>query len=110
MYNYIDESTIFNYLGKENTDLIKELLGLVLSINLVELEELNDLYEKQDFEIIKRRVHKSKPSLSYIGAVKTLEIIHAIEEDLENSAPHNVTLQAHIKSIKTELNSFIQSL
>lgn len=110
MYQYIDEATIYNYLGKDNPDLIRELLGLVLSVNLTELEELNDLYQQNDFSTIKKRVHKSKPSLSYIGAEKTLELIHAIEDNLESSEKTNSVLQEHVKIIRVELNTFLNSL
>lgn len=110
MYKYIDEATIYNYLGKDNPELIRELLGLVLSINLVELEELPEFYKKEDFATVKKRVHKAKPSLSYIGAEKTLELIHKIEENLQASAPTNELLQEHVQTIRQELNTFIESL
>ncbi len=110
MYQHIDEDTIYNYLGRDNQELIEELLGLVISVNLVELQELSDLYQKKDYSTIKKRVHKSKPSLSYIGATKTLELVHKIESELESSAPINTELQEHIILIKKELQEFLASL
>jgi len=110
MYQHIDEETIYNYLGKDNPELIEELLELVISVNLVELEELSELYQKKDYSTIKKRVHKSKPSLSYIGASKTLELVDQIESELETSAPINSELQKHIKSIKLELTTFLAEL
>ncbi|MHA7128588.1 Hpt domain-containing protein [Algoriphagus namhaensis] len=110
MYQSIDEDTIYNYLGRDNPDLIRELLGLILSVNLRELEELQELYPKEDYSTIKKRVHKSKPSLSYVGASKALELVHQIEEDLENSAPLNEELQAQVKRIRVDIQLFLDNL
>lgn len=109
MYNFINVKTIHEYLGEDNQDLIIEMVGLILQINLTELEELPQFYKQNDLETIKKRCHKAKPSLSYIGASSTLELIEQIELNLTDSRAINDRLQENIREIREELKHFIQS-
>lgn len=97
-------------MGEDNPDLIKQLIGLILDINLLELEELPKYYRRMDIESIKKKCHKAKPSLSYIGAVSTLELVEEIEQNPNDSKPINDILQDNIKMIREELNHYLQHL
>ncbi|OYX18554.1 MAG: Hpt domain-containing protein, partial [Algoriphagus sp. 32-45-6] len=51
--------------------------------------------------------HKAKPSMSYIGAVKTRKILEEIESNLENSQALNENLQSQLSIIESELKTFL---
>ena len=110
MYKFINIKTLHSYLDEENHDLIRHLIGLILDINLFELEELTEYYRSDDFENIKKRCHKTKPSLSYIGAFATLELVEEIEQNPIESKPINDLLQYNIKMIREELDHYIKNL
>ena len=64
---------------------------------------MDELYEAEDYALIKRRCHKAKPSLSYIGAIQTRKILESIEADLENSQEQFKHLLHDIEIIEKEL-------
>ncbi len=106
-YSYIHTESIYQYFGKENPELVKELVTLIIEVNLEELRSLPDFYQQKDYATIKKRVHKSKPSLGYIGATKTLPLIRSIEAEPENSLENIQNLLEHIEHISSELKSFL---
>lgn len=109
MYKLIDEKTILQYFGDDDPQMLKEMVQIIIDINLKELKELNQFYPIADFQTIKKRCHKSKPSMSYIGALKTRKILEEIESDIENSHQLNDTLQSHLVIIEDELIKFMNA-
>lgn len=109
MYQLINEKTILQYFGDDDPVMLREMVQIIIDNNLKELKELNQLYPIAEFAAIKKRCHKSKPSMSYIGALKTRKILEDIESDVENSRELNVALQAHLAVIEDELIKFMET-
>ncbi len=107
MYQLISEQSIYQYFGDDDPEMIREMIQIILDTNIKDLKELSSLYRTGDFASIKKRCHKAKPSMSYIGAIKTRKTLEEIEANLENSAPFNESLQAQIRIIETELLEFV---
>jgi HPt (histidine-containing phosphotransfer) domain-containing protein len=84
------------------------MIQIILDTNINDLQELPDFLEKGDFETIKKRCHKAKPSMSYIGAMKTRKLLEKIEENLENSKEEIDELHRHMDEIKRELLDFLK--
>ena len=86
------------------------MIQIILDSNLQDLKNMEDLYASKDWEMIKKRCHKAKPSMSYIGAIQTRKILEAIESDLENSQNNFSELKSQIGTIEKELHTFLESL
>jgi HPt (histidine-containing phosphotransfer) domain-containing protein len=110
MYQLISEQSIYQYFGDDDPDMIREMIQIILDTNIKDLKELESFYQIGDFDSIKKRCHKAKPSMSYIGAIKTRKMLEEIEANLESSAPLNYTLQAQIRIIETELAEFVSAI
>ncbi len=110
MYKIISEQTIHQYFGDDDPKMIIEMIQIILSTNINDLKELNSFYELEDYQTIKKRCHKAKPSMSYIGALKTRKILEDIETNLEQSQELNEQLQEHLNIIESELHQFLKSL
>lgn len=110
MYQLISEQSIYQYFGDDDPGMIREMIQIILDTNIKDLKELGSLYQNGDFATIKRRCHKAKPSMSYIGAIKTRKTLEEIEANLENGASFNESLQAQIRIIETELAEFLSAI
>jgi HPt (histidine-containing phosphotransfer) domain-containing protein len=110
MYHLISEQSIYQYFGDDDPDMIREMIQIILDTNIKDLKELNSFYESGDFASIKKRCHKAKPSMSYIGAIKTRKTLEDIESNLENSASLNSSLQDQLRVIESELTKFISAI
>lgn len=110
MYQLISEQSIYQYFGDDDPDMIREMIQIILDTNIRDLKELGSFYQDGDFATIKRRCHKAKPSMSYIGAIKTRKTLEEIEANLENSAKLNDSLQEQIRLIETELTEFVSAI
>jgi len=110
MYQIISEQSIYQYFGDDDPDMIREMIQIILDTNIKDLKELGSFYDDEDFVTIKKRCHKAKPSMSYIGAIKTRKTLEEIEANLENSALLNDSLQEQIQLIESELNLFVSRI
>ncbi len=110
MYQIISEQSIYQYFGDDDPEMISEMIQIILNTNIKDLKELGLFYDKGDYVTIKKRCHKAKPSMSYIGAIKTRKTLEEIEANLENSAPLNESLQEQIRLIETELSIFVSGI
>lgn len=110
MYQIISEQSIYQYFGDDDPDMTKEMIQIILDTNIKDLKELNEFYKKKDFDTIKRRCHKAKPTMSYIGALKTRKLLEEIDANLENSSEINSSLQKHLDLIVGELNEFLETI
>lgn len=110
MYQLISEQSIYQYFGDNDPDLIKSMIQIILTSNIHDLKELTQFYESNDFVTIKKRIHKAKPSMSYIGAQSTRKLIEKIEENVENSLDLNAQLQSNLSKIEEELHDFLKSV
>lgn len=110
MYKIISEQAIYQYFGDDDPDMIREMIQIILDTNIQDLKELDTFYAINDFKTIKKRCHKAKPSMSYIGAVKTRKLLEDIEANLEDSEGINEKLQAEIRIIESELAQFLGAL
>ena len=110
MYKLISEQAIYQYFGEDDPEMIREMIQIILDTNIVDLKELEKFYQKGDFATIKKRCHKAKPSMSYIGALETRKILEAIEKDLEGSRTLNEKLQNQLQQIENELNTFLSKI
>ncbi|TDK42913.1 Hpt domain-containing protein [Algoriphagus formosus] len=108
MYQYISEASIYQYFGDDDPEMIRDMIQIILDTNVNDLQELPKFLENRDFETIKKRCHKAKPSMSYIGAMKTRKLLEKIEENLENSKEEIDELHGHMDEIKRELLDFLK--
>lgn len=110
MYQLISPQTIFQYFGDDDKEMLQEMIQIILDSNLQDLKNMDQLYNEKDWSMIKKRCHKAKPSMSYIGAMQTRKILESIESDLEGSQPKFDELLQHIELIEKELHTFLDSL
>ncbi|SEG13601.1 Hpt domain-containing protein [Algoriphagus boritolerans] len=110
MYQIISEQSIYQYFGDDDPAMIREMIQIILDTNIKDLKELSSFYSGNDFDTIKKRCHKAKPSMSYIGAIKTRKTLEEIEANLENSALLNKSLQEQLQLIESELKTFISGI
>lgn len=110
MYELINAQTIFQYFGDDDNEMIREMIQIILDTNLHDLKQLDVHYDEKDYVMVKKKCHKAKPSMSYIGAVDTRKMLEAIEADLENSYPIYTTLKSNIELIEKELKDFLEKL
>jgi HPt (histidine-containing phosphotransfer) domain-containing protein len=110
MYQLISEQSIYQYFGDDDPEMIRDMIKIILDTNIKDLKELGTLYDSRDFSAIKKRCHKSKPSMSYIGALKTRKTLEEIESNLEESQPLNQSLQDQLAIIESELNTFLSKI
>lgn len=110
MYQIISEQSIYQYFGDDDPDMIREMIQIIIDTNIKDLKELGMFYDDGDYSTIKKRCHKAKPSMSYIGAIKTRKTLEEIEANLENSAYLNDSLQEQIQLIESELNLFVSRI
>lgn len=110
MYKLISEQTIYQYFGDDDPDMIRSMINIILETNIQDLKELTSFYENDDFDSIKKRCHKAKPTMSYIGAIRSRKLLEEIEANLENSRELNQKLQEDLAIIDTELNQFLEKL
>jgi HPt (histidine-containing phosphotransfer) domain-containing protein len=110
MYQLISPQTIFQYFGDDDQEMLREMIQIIIDTNLTDLKHLGPLYEAGDFNMIRRKCHKAKPSMSYVGAIKTRKVLEEIESDLENSRPNYEILLEQIAIIDSELKQFLDEL
>lgn len=110
MYQLISEQSIYQYFGDDDPEMIREMLQIILDTNIKDLKDLDAFYLSGDFTSIKKRCHKAKPSMSYIGALKTRKVLEDIEANLESSKPLNTELQNHLLTIEAELKTFLSGI
>ena len=110
MYQLISEQSIYQYFGDDDPEMIREMIQIILDTNIKDLKELGEFYNSGDFVTIKKRCHKAKPSMSYIGALKTRKTLEDIEGNLESSKSLNQSLQDQLSIIESELNKFLSGI
>ena len=110
MYQFISEQSIFQYFGDDEPEMIKEMLEIILATNIKDLKELDEFHSKGDLSTVKKRCHKAKPTMSYIGAQKTRKLLEEMESRPDDYATLNKGLQSHLTNIETEINQFLESL
>lgn len=106
----ISPQVIYQFFGDDDNEMLKDMIEIILETNLKDLKELETAYEEKDFLTIKKRCHKAKPSMSYIGAVETRRLLEEIEQDMERSYNKYLELLKHIRIIEKELQEFLQNL
>jgi hypothetical protein len=110
MYTIISEKLIYKYFGDDDPEMIKNMIKIILETSIKDLKGLTICYENADFETIKKRCHKAKPSMSYIGALSSKKLLEEIEADLDNSYELNIRLQEELNTIVLELQEFRKRL
>lgn len=110
MYQLISPQTIIQYFGDDDNEMLKEMIQIILDTNLTDLKHLDEYYKAKDFASIKKKCHKAKPSMSYVGAIDSRKLLEKIESDLENSYETYQKLLEHIKIIEVELKDFLKNL
>ncbi|RZS97428.1 Hpt domain-containing protein [Cecembia calidifontis] len=110
MYKLISPQTIIQYFGDDDKEMLQEMVQIIIDTNLHDLKYLDEFYDAKDFATIKKKCHKAKPSMSYVGAVDTRKLLEKIEADLENSRPTYKKLREHVQIIDEELKKFLENL
>lgn len=110
MYQLISPQTIIQYFGDDDEEMLREMIQIIIDTNLNELKKLQPYYDKGEFLVIKKKCHKAKPSMSYVGAMKTRKLLEEIESDLENSHSTYKELLKQIDIIENELKVFLKGI
>lgn len=110
MYQLINPQTIFQFFGDEDEDMLREMIQIILDTNFQDLKHLDQYYESGDLVMVKKKCHKAKPSMSYVGAMKTRKLLEEIERDLENSYPKYQELLKDLDILDSELRHFLEDL
>jgi len=110
MYQLISEQSIYHYFGEDEPNMIREMIQIILNTNIRDLAEMDDLFDQKNFSAIKKRCHKAKPSMSYIGAQKTRKLLEEIENNPPNYQIESEKLKAQLTIIETELNQFLATI
>lgn len=110
MYHFISEQSIYQYFGEDDLEMIKEMVQIILCTNIRDLKQLDNFKQQDDYTSIQKCCHKAKPTMSYIGALKTKKILEEIEHNHVNFQELNNRLQSHLIEIETELNQFVKAL
>ncbi|TVP44126.1 MAG: Hpt domain-containing protein [Mongoliibacter sp.] len=110
MYELISPQTIIQYFGDDDEEMLREMIQIIIDTNLHDLKLLDEYYENGDFAVIKKKCHKAKPSMSYVGAMETRKLLEEIESDLENSHDTYKKLLAQIEIIEQELKTFLDKI
>ncbi|WP_192349749.1 Hpt domain-containing protein [Algoriphagus sp. Y33] len=110
MYKFISEQSIYQYFGEDEPEMIREMVQIILETNIKDLKELDIFYKQNSYTTIKNLCHKAKPTMVYIGALKTRKILEEIEKNPSGFPELNESLQADLIGIETELNQFLIAL
>ncbi|PSL07414.1 Hpt domain-containing protein [Cecembia rubra] len=110
MYKLISPQTIIQYFGDDDKEMLQEMVQIIIDTNLHDLKYLDEFYNSEDFATIKKKCHKAKPSMSYVGAVESRKLLEKIESDLENSRPIYNKLLDQVQIIEQELTHFLKNL
>lgn len=110
MYQLISPQTIIQYFGDDDEEMLREMIQIIIDTNLNDLKKLQPYYDKGEFLVIKKKCHKAKPSMSYVGAMKTRKLLEEIESDLENSHNTYKELLKQIDIIENELKVFLKGI
>ncbi|MCH7400352.1 Hpt domain-containing protein [Belliella kenyensis] len=110
MYQIVVPQTIFQFFGEDDVEMIKEMVQIIIDTNIQDLKKLDEFYNDENYDLIKRKCHKAKPSMSYIGAIQTRKLLESIEEDLENSQSTYELLKSDLEIIEKELKEFLNTL
>ncbi|UJP64199.1 Hpt domain-containing protein [Mongoliitalea daihaiensis] len=110
MYQLISPQTIYQYFGDDDKEMLLEMIQIILDTNLHDLKSLDKAFSDEDYPVIKKSCHKSKPSLSYIGAIQTRKLVEQIEGDIPSAQNLYQDLKAQIKVIENELRQFLNSV
>ncbi|WP_114751085.1 Hpt domain-containing protein [Pleomorphovibrio marinus] len=110
MYSLINPEVIFHFFD-EDPQMVNEMVGIIISTNIQELRGLGGVFESGNFFQVKKKCHKSKPSMSYLGAIKVRGTLEKIEENVEASFeryyPH---LLQELDLLEKELGLFLDHI
>ena len=108
MYKQIKPDMIYHYFDQD-TELIHEIIELVLELNVQDLKNLMPLYEEGQISIIKKKFHKSKPVFSLLGANNLNKSISALEYDIDDQFLEKYPfLLKNLNELEEDLNSFLK--
>ncbi len=110
MYQLINPQTIYQFFGDDDEDMLREMIHIILDTNFKDLKHLDQYYDSGDLIMVKKKCHKAKPSMSYVGAMKTRKILEEIEHNLENSYTKYQELLRDLDILDNELRDFLKNL
>jgi HPt (histidine-containing phosphotransfer) domain-containing protein len=106
----ISQEVIYQHFGKDDPETIREIIELIQSTHLIDLKELKNFFQNGEFSTIKKRCHKAKPSMSYLGASTVTKTLEEIENQVENSDSLIHELQNQLAILESELAEFLSKL
>ncbi len=110
MYSLINPEVIFHFFD-EDPQMVNEMVGIIISTNLQELRGLRGVFESGNFYQVKKKCHKSKPSMSYLGAIKVRSTLERIEENVEVSfEKYYPNLIEELDLLEKELGEFLDHI
>ena len=109
MYQLINPQIIFQYFDEDKA-IVREMIQIILDTNFNDLKHLDQYYASGNLSMVKKKCHKSKPSMSYVGAIKTRKLLEEIEANLENSHPKYLELLKDLDILDAEVNAFLENL
>lgn len=110
MYKVIKPEIIYHFFENDH-QMINEMLDLILQTNIHDLRNLLPYFEQKEFLQVKKRCHKSKPSMSYLGATSVRRTLETIEKDVENKFITNYPqLLDQLQELEEEMKTFLTYL
>lgn len=109
MYKQIKPDMIYHYFD-EDIELIHEIIVLVLELNVQDLKTLLPLYETGQFNVIKKKFHRSKPVFSLLGANLINKTINTLEKEITINFPEIYPdFLKLLDELEQDLNFFLKS-
>ena len=73
-----------NKICRNNPDAIKKMVTVFINTIPAAIDEIKQLYERQDYDAVKKTTHRIKPVIMYYAIVKAERIILDIEKMAKN--------------------------
>lgn len=73
-----------NKICRNNPDAIKKMVTVFINTIPAAIDEIKQLYERQDYDAVKKTAHRIKPVIMYYAIVKAERIILDIEKMAKN--------------------------
>lgn len=111
--NQLEETTVhaeqlfdmsyINKICRNNYDAVKKMVTVFINTIPAAIDEIKQLYEKQDFDAVKKTTHRIKPVIMYYAIVKAERVVLNIENMAKNRIGIN-ELEAEIDTLKNTIS------
>lgn len=109
MYILIEPERIFHFFDDAET--INEMLQLILLTNVSELKGLQQIFDSGDYEKTRKKCHKSKPTMLYLGAIGMRDSLEKLEQNIPGQFnTHYPVFLKELELLETEVKAFLKEI